>query len=511
MFDESRFEYVVKACPSEDTEALEELLNSMSVEGWELYSMNEAEGEEGFQYNCIFSRQASDSYGEDDDIAQVGHFKSRMEKLFHYKDDPYEQAKSLQEQLRQKNERVSEIKQMLDSNSIDIDRESINKEISEKLAERNTLKNKFAEILSPVNMYERINQDILTVVVSEELVDLIDTEKNGELILESVRLRQTLTDKLGYVIPAIRFISSDELTENQYRIKIRKFKALSGIAYPGYRLFVPGQANIEKKPRGAIDSIDPITGQKVFWIEEGKTKSYWDKGLTISQVITMHLEFVVCKYIEEIISYGEILNYISLLGEENLFLAEELIQEAVTLGDLRYIFAKLLREKISIKDIVFVFEKLNDLIKAEDNTVIEQKPKKGQKTFEASFTSFNQTNDQLADNLRILMARQICSDIADSNNFIYGIIPTAEQNTKLKKSLDKKNKQKYFIKNHDVKEFVKFICEKVKTCEYDILNIAIIVKPELRLPVFHLFEQVITKLRVVSEDEIADEFNVEII
>jgi len=487
MFDESRFEYVVKTCPSEDTEALEELLNAMSVEGWELYSMNEAEGEEGFQYNCIFSRQASDLYGENDDVAQVGHFKSRMEKLFHYKDDPYEQAKSLQEQLRQKNERINEIKQMLDSNSLDFDRESLNKEISEKLAERNSLKNKFNETLSPANMYERMNQDVLSVIVSEELLDLIDNEKNGELIIESVRLRQALTDKLGYIIPAIRFISSDEMAENQYSIKVRKFKALSGIAYKGYRMFVHGQANIEKKPRGAIDSIDPVTGQKVFWIEEIKTKNYWDKGLTVSQVITKHLEFVVCKYVEDILSYGEILNYISLLGEENLFLAEELIQGAVSLGDLRYIFAKLIREKVSLKDIVFIFEKLNDLIKSDYD------------------------NDPLIDNLRILTARQICSDIADSNNYIYGIIPTDEQNAKLKKALDKKNKGKYFAQNHDIKEFVKFVCEKIKNSEFDVSNIAIIVKSDLRLPVFYLFEQVITKLRVISENEITDEFSVEVI
>lgn len=487
MFDESRFEYVVKSCSSEDTEGLEELLNSMAVEGWELYSLNEVEAEEGFQYNCIFSRQAEDSYGEDDDIAQVGHFKSRMEKLFHYKDDPYEQAKSLQEQLRQKNERINEIKQFLDSSSIDIDREDLNQEISGKLSERNILKNKFAEILSPVNMYERINQDVLTVVVSDELVDLIDNEKSGELIIESVKLRQNLTDKLGYVIPVIKFISSDEMTENQYSIKVRKLKALSGIAYPEYRMFVLGQTNIEKKPRGAIDSIDPVTGQKVFWIEEGKTKSYWDKGLTASEVITSHLEFVVCKYVEEILSYGEILNYISLLGEENLFLAEELIQGALSLGDLRYIFAKLLREKVSIKDIVFVFEKLNDLMKSEFN------------------------NDQFVENLRILMGRQICSDIADSNNYIYGIIPSAEQNIKLKKSIDKKNKGKSFVQNHDIKEFVKFVSDKVKNCENDISNIAIIAKPELRLPIFYLLEQIVTDLRVISEDEITDEFTVEVL
>ena len=37
------------------------------------------------------------------------------------------------------------------------------------------------------------------------------------------------------------------------------------------------------------------------------------------------------------------------------------MQKAISIGDLRYIFANLIKEKISVKDIVFIFEKLNDL------------------------------------------------------------------------------------------------------------------------------------------------------
>ncbi len=486
MFDESKQEYMVKTCAGDDTQGLEELLNEMASDDWQLYSMSEMEAEEGFQYNCIFSRPASESYDEKEDIAEVGHFKSRMKKLFYYNNDPYEEAKGLQKSIREQNERIEKIKQLLDSNSIDIDHENLNNEISEKLQGLNVLKNKFAEVLSPANMYERIHQEIVTITVSEELADLIDNEKNGELIIESIRIRQEFTDKLGYVIPNIRFISSDEVSENQYIISVRKLKALFGVAYPGYRLFNFGQANLNRKPRGAIEGIDPVTGQKVFWIEEEKTKNFWDKGLTPAQVIVNHMEFIVRKYVDDILSYGEILNYISFLGDESLFLAEELIQKEHTLGDLRYIFANLIREKVCIKDFIFIFEKLNDLIK------------------------FKYDRDQLVDNLRILLGRQICSDIADSNNYIYAIVPSAEQNIKLKKALDKKSKNKYFVQNNDIKEFINYVEEKVKSCE-SCANTALIVKPELRKAVFHLFEQVISDIRVISEDEITEEFTVEFI
>jgi len=489
MFENSKFEYVVRSCSGDNLEELQELLNQMAGQGWELYSLNESEGEEGFQYNCIFSRVVDGSYADehDDEIAKVGHFKSRMEKLFNYKDEPYEQAKFLQEQLRQKNLRINEIKQLLDSNNIDIDRENLNQEISEQLAERGRIKNKFTEIISPAYMYERLQQHIITVELSEELSELIDNEKNGELITESVKLRQTLADKLGFVLPSIKFVSADNLSENQYSIKIRRFRAVNGVAYAGYRMFKQGQANIDRKPRGAINSVDPTTSQKVFWIEEAKTKSFWDKGLSPAQLIISHIEFVACKYIEEILSYGEVLNYISVLGDDNLFLAEELLQSSVTIADIHYILAKLLREKVCIKDVIYVFEKLNDL------------------------TKFDYENDEIVDNLRILLSRQICSDIADFNNIIYSIIPSAEENLKLKKALDKKQKSKFFVQNSDTKAFVKSVLEKIKNSEADISNTAIVVKNEFRLPVFYLIEQLIPELRVISEDEITEEFNIAVL
>jgi len=486
MMDDTKQEYVVKTCAGDDTQGLEDLLNEMAEDGWQLYSLSEAESDEGFQYNCIFSRPASDLFGEKDEVAEVGHFKSRMRKLLNYKNDPYEEAKGLQKDIKEHNERIEKIKQLLDSNSVEIDREKLNEEISEKLEDLSILKNKFAEILTPANMYERIHQEIIAITVSEELSDLIDNEKNGELIIESIKLRQELADKLGYVIPHIRFISSDEVGENQYVISIRKLKALSGLAYPGYRQFKHGQANLNRKPRNAIESLDPVTGQKVFWLEEKKTKDFWDKGLNPSQVIISQLDFILKKYVDEILSYSEILNYISFLGDENLFLAEELLQKEISIGDLRYIFASLIREKVSIKDIVFVFEKLNDLAESDFD------------------------KDQIVDNLRILLSRQICSDVADSNNFICGIVLSNEEKAKFKKALDKKSKNKYFVQNTDIKEFINTVQEKIKnteTCQ----NIALIVVPELRRACFHLFEQIIPDLRVLSEDETAEEFTVEFI
>ena len=51
-----KMQYVIKSVPTDDKQALENLLNTMSDEGWDLYTMHEIEGEDSIDFNCIFFR-----------------------------------------------------------------------------------------------------------------------------------------------------------------------------------------------------------------------------------------------------------------------------------------------------------------------------------------------------------------------------------------------------------------------------------------------------------------------
>ena len=48
-------QYVIKSVPTDDKQALEDLLNEMSEQGWELYTMHEIENESSIDFNCIFA------------------------------------------------------------------------------------------------------------------------------------------------------------------------------------------------------------------------------------------------------------------------------------------------------------------------------------------------------------------------------------------------------------------------------------------------------------------------
>ena len=82
MYKNNKIQYIIKTCSSEDTQELQNLLNEMSMNGWELYSMSEVETDDGFKYNCIFmSENGSAEDNSSGDIIKITSFKSQMEKM----------------------------------------------------------------------------------------------------------------------------------------------------------------------------------------------------------------------------------------------------------------------------------------------------------------------------------------------------------------------------------------------------------------------------------------------
>ena len=70
MFKSTRQEFCIKTCPLEDVQGLEHILNSMSKQGWELYSLHEGEINNKVVYNIIFVKEVEFSKDERPKILQ---------------------------------------------------------------------------------------------------------------------------------------------------------------------------------------------------------------------------------------------------------------------------------------------------------------------------------------------------------------------------------------------------------------------------------------------------------
>ena len=114
MFNK-KMQYIIKTCSGENMQELQNLLNEMSMNGWELYSMNEVETDDGIKFNCIFmSETKTDEESSTSDVINISTFKSQMEKMLSPKLSPYENCLDIQAKIKNQQNKITKIKKELE-------------------------------------------------------------------------------------------------------------------------------------------------------------------------------------------------------------------------------------------------------------------------------------------------------------------------------------------------------------------------------------------------------------
>lgn len=492
MYKGARMQYIIKSVPSDNTKALENLLNEMSKAGWDLYSMHEVEADDGFQYNCIFATENSpENESEEDDVVNITTFKSQMEKMLSSSFSPYESCKEIQEKIKEQRKKIAKIKTQLEAQSeqseaaISKNRKQLNDQISQGLKELDELRQNLIKTISPESMYSKIRQEKLSIHLSEEALDLVNPDTGGVLIAETVNVRQKMVEELGYVIPKIVFEDDEKLSPFEFSIKIRGIEVINSFVYPGYLMFFEDDLKIDKKRKDAIYSVDEITGKKIVWIEERKTKDFWQNGLKPAEFIARLLEHIVIKNIDELLDYADINQYMEIVGEKNMFLIESIIPDFISVAELRYLLVSLLREEISIKDIIFIFEKINDF-------------------------SDESSKDALLDKIRLSLSRYISKKVSNNEGFIQ-VFELSDKTYQYLFSKLKTDENIVRIKGEKVEKIANSILKKAKKANIDITNIIILAPVEIRHMLFMILSQFISNIKILAKEEIANEYTIEIL
>ncbi|HIS37220.1 TPA: FHIPEP family type III secretion protein, partial [Candidatus Scatousia excrementigallinarum] len=461
MFKSNKMQYIIRSCSSENVQELQNLLNEMSMNGWELYSMNEVETDDGFKYNCIFMSELKNEREEDNgDIINISSFKSQMEKMLSPKQTPYEDCVDIQLKIKSQQDKISKIKTELEKEApASVGRKKLNDKISAGLKELDSLKADLARATSPDVMYSRLQEEKLSINLSEELLGYVDNESDIQeeaLLSATVHSRLKLTDELGYVIPKIIFKDDETLNPYEFSIKVRGSEAIRALVYPNYSMFFEDEIHLEKKMKNSIYDTDAVSGRKIVWLERSQTKDFWEKGLSGAEYIARVLEFVAVKYVDELLDYADVDKYIDVVSENNSYLVENVIPDFISLSDLRFILTSMIRERVSVKDITHLFERINDF--AEDC------PK-----------------SELLKKLRLSFSRQICRKYLNQD----GVIPVFEVSEKtLDAFVPSFEEDDDFIIKIDG-DFAEKLAEKImkKAKQYDVTSIKLLVPMEFR----HLF------------------------
>ncbi len=483
MYKPTRNVYTIRTSPYNDNEQLENLLNEMSKDGWDVYTMQEIENDDGVFYNCIFIKEVEADDNLLTDNSDLLNFKSRIERIINPELDPYELCVDIQKKIKETRLRISQVKSLIDETSED-SRAILNDEISKHIKELEDLKKKLAKVITPEIMEQKLGEQKLTLAISEELIDVLDSDNEYNMLAQIVLIRQNLTESLGYIIPKIKIEIDDSLEENEFAIKVRGIPVISSHAYCNHTMFFNNELNLEKMPEDSYKEKDVITEADIVWINEEKSKDFWAKGLDTTDYIARLIEYTITKHIDDIFDYSDINRYIEIVGNQNLYLIENIIPDYMSVAELKYILANLIKEKVSIKDIVYIFEKINDFA--------------------------DETNkEELLERIRVSLSRQISKSVADKDKNIYAF-ELSESSIKSFMG-DKTEDEVIRIESNKIEKVVETIKEKV--CEYapESKEIIIIAPMKIRHLIYLILSQMIPNIRVIAREELLFEYPLQII
>ncbi len=480
MFRGQRQEFSVKSVPTEDLAAFESVLNSMSKSGWELYSIYEGELNGKVVYNTIFCREVE--IDDSDDFKDIQEYKTKMEKMFTKGDEPYELCINFQRKIKEKREKIEEIKNFLDGAKED-EREVLNEEIAKEVDRLNDLKKQLRSLISPSKMASKLGEERLSVSLSEENYSLNDPNNEKDLLAETVRVRQELTNELGYIIPKVGFMENTELESYTFTINVHGVPVVCAFAYPNYVAFFEDDLEMDKYPQGSIQDFDPVSAKPIVWIKEDLTRDYWAKGMHPVELISRCLKYFAIKHVNEIFNYSDMNRYIEIVSDNNPLLIDTILGDFISISELKFLFCSLIREKISVKDVIYIFEKIND------------------------FSDDNSKSD-LLEKIRMALSRQICWSLSNSNKEIAAFELSKETVELMENSLFSHEESENVIKIDGMlfDDFVKKV-EKISAGK----DIIIVTPPHLRPVVFALISQLYKDIPTISYDEITPEFELRIL
>ena len=472
-----KLQYVIKSVPTDNKQALEDLLNEMSVDGWELYTIHEIETDSSFDFNCIFVKNRKDNDSVDlDEVVNVTNFKSRMEKMLATPTTPYATCKEILLKITHLKDRIKRIKDELENDRLSSEEKMrLNTQMSDELEQLNELKISLINEISPDNLYSLIKEEKFTVQLSEEILDLIALEYNEGLLSETVKIRQNLTNELGYVIPHIHFHNDDELGQNEFSIKIHNIEVFKGLVFPNYQAYYKDNIKGYCIEDDDIVTIDNMTNKKLIWINKNKAKSFWQQGISAVEYIGKAIEYIAIKEVDEILDYNDVNKYIEIVLEKNAFLIDNIIPDFITVSDLKYLLTSLIKEKVSIKNITYIFEKINDYAN-------------------------EPTKEDLLDKLRLALSKHIIKDLTKNGEI--SLLEFSESTLEKIDSFFNSEGDESIIRI-DANEVQEIAVKINKITKSKKLESPILVVPmELRHMCFIIFSEFVPNLKVIACEEL---------
>ena len=227
-------------------------------------------------------------------------------------------------------------------------------------------------VQTELSIEKLLTNEVIEVELGRGLIRLADREQGGQVLPMIAEARQDLAKTLGLILPKIRVKDNLRLAENQFQILLQGNVIQKGIVDPLSLLAIDrGQAH-SPIPNRAIRSM-PAEGffpWPSFWIDPESWENTLAAGysvITADQVIVEQLKRTAERYASLVLTRESTAQLIDEVRRKSPSLVDELIPDAISVGEVQQILKGLLDEQVSIRPLELILETIGDNIKLVDN------------------------------------------------------------------------------------------------------------------------------------------------
>ncbi|QPJ65448.1 MAG: flagellar biosynthesis protein FlhA [Candidatus Nitrohelix vancouverensis] len=203
--------------------------------------------------------------------------------------------------------------------------------------------------------------DMMELEVGYELIPLVDSDRNGELLDRIKSVRRQFALEMGFIVPPLHIRDNLQLKSNEYGVLIKGVEVARGSIMMG-RILAMNPGTAEREIDGIV-TTEPTFGLPAVWITPAAKQEAQMAGYTVvdpATVITTHIKETIKRHAHELMGRQEAQALVDKFKESNPKVIEELIPNVLSLGKVQRVLRNLLKEQISIRDLRTILETLAD-------------------------------------------------------------------------------------------------------------------------------------------------------
>ncbi|MEN3276198.1 MAG: flagellar biosynthesis protein FlhA [Massilia sp.] len=200
----------------------------------------------------------------------------------------------------------------------------------------------------------------ISVAVGYKLVGMVDKAQGEQLTKRIKGIRQSLSESMGVLLPAIGVRDDLALRPSQYSVSLSGVVVAEGEVHPDHLMAIPSP-NVYGELDG-IPGLEPAFGMAVTWItpdQKGHALGLGYQVVEVPSVIATHCSKVVRDHLHELFRHEDVPALMERLTALSPKLADAL-GKALNHTQLLRVFRVLLAEGVSLKDIVVIGTTLLD-------------------------------------------------------------------------------------------------------------------------------------------------------